>query len=134
MWIKLFNEIKDWLIRTFIVLVGFLFFAAFLNSVSANPINCKQSHRSYSSIDLKISEEKNFKVIENDLANTCKRKSGLVTYRSWGIGVEAVAAKGGVQYTKSSLKLGQEMHKAYKVGANGVKEFRLPGRVVYQIY
>jgi hypothetical protein len=31
-----------------------------------------------------------------------------------------------VQYTKSSLKLGQEMHKAYKVGANGVKEFRLP--------
>ena len=24
------------------------------------------------------------------------------------------------------MKLGQEMHKAYKVGANGVKEFRLP--------
>ncbi|MGB4415557.1 MAG: hypothetical protein WBI53_11850 [Paludibacter sp.] len=30
------------------------------------------------------------------------------------------------QYTKSSLQLGQQMHKAYKVGANGVKEFRLP--------
>jgi hypothetical protein len=29
-----------------------------------------------------------------------------------------------VQYTKSSLQLGQQMHKAYKVGANGVKEFR----------
>ena len=29
-----------------------------------------------------------------------------------------------MQYTKSSLKLGQEMHKAYKVGANEVKEFR----------
>jgi hypothetical protein len=39
---------------------------------------------------------------------------------------EVVAAKGGVQYTKSSLQLGQQMHKAYKVGANGVKEFRLP--------
>jgi hypothetical protein len=48
-----------------------------------------------------------------------------------GIAVEAVAvdisaAKGGIQYTKSSLKLGQEMHNAYKVGANGIKEFRLP--------
>jgi hypothetical protein len=31
-----------------------------------------------------------------------------------------------MQYTKSSLQLGQQMHKAYKVGANGVKEFRLP--------
>ena len=30
----------------------------------------------------------------------------------------------GKNYTKSSLKLGQQMHKAYKVGANGVKEFR----------
>ncbi|MFZ4863449.1 hypothetical protein ACL9RF_14820 [Sphingobacterium sp. Mn56C] len=34
--------------------------------------------------------------------------------------------RGGIQYTKSSLKLGQEMHNAYKVGANGIKEFRLP--------
>ena len=31
-----------------------------------------------------------------------------------GIGGRAV--KGGVQYTKSSLKLGQQMHKGYKVG------------------
>jgi hypothetical protein len=35
------------------------------------------------------------------------------------------AAKGGVQYTKSSLKQGQEMHKAYHAGEVG-KEFRLP--------
>jgi len=35
-------------------------------------------------------------------------------------------AEEGVQYTKSSLKMGQEMHKAYKVGEDGVKEFRLP--------
>jgi hypothetical protein len=36
------------------------------------------------------------------------------------------AAKGGVQYTKSSLQLGQQMHKSYKLGAEGIKEFRLP--------
>lgn len=34
--------------------------------------------------------------------------------------------KEGVQYTKSNLKMGQEMHKAYKVGEEGFKEFRLP--------
>ncbi|WP_291276171.1 RHS repeat-associated core domain-containing protein, partial [Flavobacterium sp.] len=34
--------------------------------------------------------------------------------------------KGMKQFTKSNLKLGQEMHKNYKVGVNGVKEFRLP--------
>ena len=37
----------------------------------------------------------------------------------------SIAATEGVQYTKSSLKLGQEMHKAYKMEANGIKEFRL---------
>lgn len=65
-----------------------------------------------------------FKDIEIDLSNCCKNGNDLVDYRNRGTGIEAVAAKGGVQYTKSSLKLGQEMHKAYKVGANGVKEFR----------
>ncbi|MDQ6755848.1 MAG: hypothetical protein M3004_02845 [Bacteroidota bacterium] len=29
-------------------------------------------------------------------------------------------------YTKSTLKLGQEMHKVYKAAAEGIKEFRLP--------
>jgi hypothetical protein len=43
-----------------------------------------------------------------------------------------VAAKGGVQYTKSSLQQGQQMHKAYKVGDRvpgvAIKEFRdIPG-------
>ncbi len=38
--------------------------------------------------------------------------------------LEIVAAKGGVQYTKSSLQLGQQMHKAYHAGKVG-KEFRL---------
>jgi RHS repeat-associated protein len=39
---------------------------------------------------------------------------------------EFKAAEGVAQYTKSNLKLGQEMHKAYKVGEEGIKEFRLP--------
>ncbi|MDR1682140.1 MAG: hypothetical protein LBS25_01955 [Candidatus Symbiothrix sp.] len=34
--------------------------------------------------------------------------------------------KTGTQFTKSNLKLGQQMHKSYKVGADGIKEFRLP--------
>ncbi|SEA67405.1 Restriction endonuclease fold toxin 9 [Arachidicoccus rhizosphaerae] len=45
-------------------------------------------------------------------------KVGLVTAED--------AAKTVPQYTKSSLKLGQQMHKGYKVGADGIKEFRLP--------
>ena len=32
----------------------------------------------------------------------------------------------GTQYTKSSLQQGQLMHRNYKVGADGIKEFRLP--------
>jgi YD repeat-containing protein len=38
----------------------------------------------------------------------------------------ANAANEGRQFTKSSLRFGQQMHRAYKVGANGIKEFRLP--------
>jgi hypothetical protein len=37
-----------------------------------------------------------------------------------------LGGNGGIQYTKSSLKLVQKMHNAYKVGANGIKEFGLP--------
>lgn len=40
--------------------------------------------------------------------------------------VESNAAKNGIKYTKSNLKLGQEMHKEYKLGEEGIKEFRLP--------
>jgi len=39
-------------------------------------------------------------------------------------GVMKGAAKGGTQFTKSSLQVGQQMHKAYHVGKVG-KEFRL---------
>lgn len=46
--------------------------------------------------------------------------------RGVAAGGEHVTAKGGLQYTKSNLQLGQQMHKAYKFGANGVKEYRLP--------
>lgn len=34
--------------------------------------------------------------------------------------------KGVTQFTKSNMKLGQQMHKAYKVGAEGFRKFRLP--------
>jgi hypothetical protein len=44
------------------------------------------------------------------------------------VATESTAAKGGAQYTKSSLKLGQQMHKAYKVRLENkittFKEFR----------
>jgi len=40
--------------------------------------------------------------------------------------LEASVISEEVQYTKSNLRLGQEMHKAYKVGEDGIKEFRLP--------
>lgn len=45
----------------------------------------------------------------------------------WGLGRLAAegAAKTGAQYTKSSLKLGQEMHKAYKADAvNNITTFK----------
>ncbi len=67
---------------------------------------------------------------------------GVLSFRNFSLGTDASFAKinvakdfslksstvaeEGVQYTKSSLKLGQEMHQAYKVGAEGIKEFRLP--------
>ncbi|MES2389558.1 MAG: RHS repeat-associated core domain-containing protein [Bacteroidota bacterium] len=60
--------------------------------------------------------------------------SGVSGLKSLGKGLlgalRSRAAEVGVQYTKSNLMLGQEMHKAYKAGlADGVntfKEFRLP--------
>jgi len=35
-----------------------------------------------------------FKVTENGLANCCQNEQNLVDYRDWGVGVEAIAAKG----------------------------------------
>ncbi len=37
-----------------------------------------------------------------------------------------IFSDGAIKYTKSSLELGQKMHKSYKVGVDGIKEFRLP--------
>lgn len=66
-------------------------------------------------------------VFENHFENSCLNGEKVVAYSERVTGIQSnVLAKGGVQYTKSSLKMGQEMHKAYKVGADGVKEFRLP--------
>jgi RHS repeat-associated protein len=48
-----------------------------------------------------------------------------------GLGLAVKGLKAGdkaAKYTKSNLKLGQKMHKAYKVGQDGMKEFRLPNR------
>ncbi|PVD49399.1 hypothetical protein DC498_25290, partial [Terrimonas sp.] len=39
---------------------------------------------------------------------------------------ELTAATRLSQFTKSSTSLGQQMHRAYKVGMDGIKEFRLP--------
>ena len=107
-------EIKNWLIRILIVLISFSFFIVPSISISAKSINCEYEYSNCSSIGLKISWETSFKVIENGSANTCKSESDLVDYRTLVISSKANAAKGGVQYTKSSLKLGQEMHQGIK--------------------
>ena len=52
--------------------------------------------------------------------------SGIMGWQGVLKGV-ARGSKGYVKpYTKSNVRLGQQMHKAYKVGADGIKEFRLP--------
>ena len=43
-----------------------------------------------------------------------------------GLQLESSIVAKEVQYTKSNLQLGQQMHKAYKEGAEGIKEFILP--------
>jgi hypothetical protein len=43
------------------------------------------------------------------------------------VATESTTAKGGAQYTKSSLKLGQQMHKAYHAGEVGKEFRRIPG-------
>jgi len=37
-----------------------------------------------------------------------------------------IVTKSEIKYTKSTLQLGQKMHKTYKIGQEGIKEFRLP--------
>ena len=50
-------------------------------------------------------------------------KGGFNAVSSWFSAGKEVQTT--IQYTKSSLELGQQMHNMYKVGQNGVKEFQL---------
>lgn len=81
---NLLFEIKNWLVRTFIVLFGFSFFIIPSISISANPINYENDYRSYSSIDLKIAKETNaatnrhLKDAVVEVCFTCKSESDLV--------------------------------------------------------
>lgn len=119
--ISITTILKNWLIRTFIVLINFLFFTTPSISVSANSIGYEQAYRSYTSIDIKIAEKinsstsKNLKDAISVVWFTCKSEIDLVDYGSRGIGVEVVAGKASTQFTKSSLSLGREMHKGYKL-------------------
>jgi hypothetical protein len=125
---KALLNIEKLILRILYVLIVFLFSVL---SVSANSISYEE-YSTYSSCDLKIAEEiisyrnQNLKNAITVGRFTCKSESDLVDYKNWAVGVGAVAAKTVPQYTKSSLKLGQQMHKGYKVGADGIKEFRLP--------
>lgn len=94
----LFQLIKSKFIRILIALISFLFVTTPSDSVFASSINYGEAYSGYSSIDLKISVETSFKVIENDLQNSCQNEQNLVDYRNWGIGIEVVAAKGGSNY------------------------------------
>ncbi|MES2389477.1 MAG: hypothetical protein V4543_15850, partial [Bacteroidota bacterium] len=51
-----------------------------------------------------------------------KKIAGLSSVAKTG----QVAEEAAVQYTKSNLQLGRQMHNSYKVGSDGIKEFRLP--------
>lgn len=103
--------IKKCLIRTFIVLIGFLCSTIPSISISANPINYEQEYRSYSSVGLKITEEISLPTKQN-------LKDAITTGQFLGVeyancvDAERNAAKTGVQYTKSSLSLGRQMHTA----------------------
>ena len=92
-----------------VVLIGFLCFTISSISVVAYPVSYEQVCGSYFSVDLKIKEETNFKVIENDLANYCQNGQDLVDYRNEGIGVETVAAKGGKELFNFSTKAAEHM-------------------------
>lgn len=93
-------EIKNWLIKTFIVLVSFLCFTLSSISVSANLINYELGYRTYLPIDAKIAEETNSSTNQNlkyalpAVGFACKSRSDLVDYRNWGERFEATAAKG----------------------------------------
>ena len=67
-----------------------------------------------------------------DYGNASLSTAAMIPFVGWGatgakIGRKiAKAADAIMPFTKSNLKIGREMHDAYKLGENGVKEFRLP--------
>ena len=109
-----YQEIKSWLIRTFIVLISLLFFITPSISFSANLIGYEHEYRSYSSIDLKNVEETNSSTNQNLVAAvnglqfTCKSESDLVDYRNWATSTERNATKGGSQGGLNLFKWGAE--------------------------
>jgi len=125
----LFLKISSFL-RVVLLLLGFFVFqSSIIISAAANPVIFSQGHHTVISETYTYNEIESSAHVEIDLNNRLSRvflKKRVRPEHEVLADVARVAAKTGVQYTKSSLKLGQEMHKAYKVGANGVKEFRLP--------
>lgn len=68
-----FKTIENWIGRIIRILIVF-FISIFSISATSTISIYEQEHRSYSSIDLKISRETSFKVIENDLQNSCQKR------------------------------------------------------------
>lgn len=88
-------EIKNWLIRTFMVLIGFLYFTISSISVSGNPTNLGYDYHSYSAIDLKITGKTNTSTSQN-IKNPATAEHFLGVEYVVSITVERAAAKGGV--------------------------------------
>lgn len=65
-----------------------------------------------------------------DKVNASLSAAAMIPLARWAATGGKALYKGGKNFTKSSPKLGQQMHKNYKVGAEGLKEFRLlSGRI-----
>ncbi|WP_257667141.1 hypothetical protein [Parapedobacter tibetensis] len=94
---ELFN-IEKLIARILCILITLLLSVLFVTPISANPIDCEQTCRSYSFINTKTAKKTSFEVTENGLANCCQNKQDLVDYRNWGVGIEAGAAKAGKKF------------------------------------
>ncbi len=96
-----YQGIKNWLIRTFIVLISFLCFIASSISISANSLTYEHAYRNYPLIDVKNVDETNTTTKQNIkdaitvMQFTCKSESDLVDYGNLAKCCEANAAKGG---------------------------------------
>ncbi|MFC3357011.1 hypothetical protein [Sphingobacterium zeae] len=116
-------QIKNWLIRILVVLIGFLFFTVYSVSVSANSINCEHEYHSCPSVDLKISEKshpstsQNLKNVVPVIHFSCKSESNLLVYRNCGKRVDANAAKTG---TTALRKVGSVLERVDDVLTNPI--------------